>query len=149
MTTRRDFLKASGSIMLYFNLLPISATAQQATVDLPGSLASNPNLDTWLQIAADGGLTLSPGKCELGQGIQTALAQIAAEELDLPIERVWVANVDTASSPNEGYTNGSRSVEVSGPAVRAAAAEVRGILIELAADELGFRVVDDLRNFLG
>ena len=123
--------------MLYFNSLPMSATAQQATVDLPGSLASNPNLDTWLKIAADGRLTLSPGKCELGQGIQTALAQIAAEELDLPIERVCVANVDTASSPNEGYTNGSRSVEVSGPAVRAAAAEVRAILIEFAADELG------------
>jgi len=137
MTTRREFLKTSGSIVLYFNLLPMSATAQQAAADLPASLASNPNLDTWLQIAADGGLTLSPGKCELGQGIQTALAQIAAEELDLPIERVSVANVDTASSPNEAYTNGSRSVEVSGPAVRAAAAEVRGILIELAADELG------------
>ncbi len=102
MTTRRNFLKASGSIVLYFNMLPMSATAQQAAIELPGSLAANPNLDTWLQISADGILTLSPGKCELGQGIQTALAQIAAEELDLPLERVRVANVDTASSPNEG-----------------------------------------------
>ncbi len=136
MTTRRNFLKASGSVVLYFNMLPMSATAQQAAIELPGSLAANPNLDTWLKISADGILTLCPGKCELGQGIQTALAQIAAEELDLPFERVRVANVDTASSPNEGYTNGSRSVEVSGPAVRAAAAEVRAILIELAADEL-------------
>lgn len=136
MTTRRSFLKASGSIVLYFNMLPMSVTAQQAAVELPGSLAANPNLDTWLQISADGILTLCPGKCELGQGIQTALAQIAAEELDFPFERVRVTNVDTASSPNEGYTNGSRSVEVSGPAVRAAAAEVRAIIIELAAEEL-------------
>jgi len=160
MTTRRQFLKASGSIVLYFNMLPMSATAQQAELGLPGSLAANPNLDTWLQISADGMLTLSPGKCELGQGIQTALAQIAAEELDLPFERVRVANVDTASSPNEGYTNGSRSIEVSGPAVRSAAAEVRAILIELAAGELsvdsrkigirnGIFTVDGNRSTLG
>ena len=160
MTTRRNFLKASGSIVLYFNMLPMSATAQQAAIELPGSLTANPNLDTWLQISADGILTLSPGKCELGQGIQTALAQIAAEELDLPFEQVRVANVDTASSPNEGYTNGSKSIEGSGPAVRAAAAEVRAILVELAADKLavdgekvgisnGFFTVDERPSSLG
>jgi len=137
MTTRRSFLKGAGSVVLYFNIVPITANAQQAAAfDLPSSLAANPDLDTWLRIAANGSVTLSPGKCELGQGIQTALAQIAAEELDVPFERVQVANVDTASSPNEAYTNGSRSVEVSGAAVRAAAAEARAILIELAADEL-------------
>jgi CO/xanthine dehydrogenase Mo-binding subunit len=118
-------------------MAPLSALAQQAAaIDLPSSLASNPDLDTWLRIAADGSVTLSPGKCELGQGIQTALAQIAAEELDVSFDRVRVATVDTALSPNEAYTNGSRSVEVSGAAVRAAAAEVRAILVGLAADEL-------------
>ncbi len=122
---------------MYFNMAPLSALAQQAAaIDLPSSLASNPDLDTWLRIAADGSVTLSPGKCELGQGIQTALAQIAAEELDVSFDRVRVATVDTALSPNEAYTNGSRSVEVSGAAVRAAAAEVRAILVGLAADEL-------------
>ena len=137
MTTRRSFLQGTGSLVLYFNIVPLDALAQQAiTAELPGSLAANPTLDTWLQISADGLVTLSPGKCELGQGIQTALAQIAAEELDVSFDRVHVANVDTASSPDEAYTNGSRSVEVSGAAVRAAAAEVRGILIALAADEL-------------
>jgi len=137
MTTRRSFLQGAGSIVLYFNTVPLSALAQQSTgIDLPGSLAANPGLDTWLRIDADGSVTLSPGKCELGQGIQTALAQIAAEELDVSFERVSVAVVDTAVSPNEAYTNGSRSVEVSGAAVRAAAAEVRAILVDLAADEL-------------
>ncbi len=137
MTTRRSFLQGAGSIVLYFNIAPTGAVAAQvAAVDLPGSLAANPDLDSWLSIAADGWVTLSPGKCELGQGIQTALAQIAAEELDVSFARVRVANVDTASSPNEAYTNGSRSIEVSGAAVRAAAAEVRAILIGLAADEL-------------
>jgi len=137
MTTRRNFLKGTGSVVLYFNMAPLSALAQQAAaINLPSSLASNPGLDTWLRIAADGSVTLSPGKCELGQGIQTALAQIAAEELDVSFDRVRVATVDTALSPNEAYTNGSRSVEVSGAAVRAAAAEVRAILVGLAADEL-------------
>ena len=137
MTTRRSFLQGVGSIVLYFNIAPTNAAAAQAAAaDLPSSLAANPDLDTWLSISADGWVTLSPGKCELGQGIQTALAQIAAEELDVSFARVRVANVDTASSPNEAYTNGSRSIEVSGAAVRAAAAEVRAILIGLAADEL-------------
>ena len=138
MTTRRSFLQGTGAVVLYFNMAPTSVLAQQAAAggDLPGSLAANPSLDTWLRIDADGFVTLSPGKCELGQGIQTALAQIAAEELDVAFDRVRVAAVDTASSPNEAYTNGSRSVEVSGLAVRAAAAEVRDILVGLAADEL-------------
>ena len=138
MTTRRSFLQGTGAVVLYFNMVPTSVLAQQAAAggDLPGSLAANPSLDTWLRIDADGFVTLSPGKCELGQGIQTALAQIAAEELDVSFERVTVDNVDTAFSPDEAYTNGSRSVEVSGAAVRAAAAEVRAILIDLAADEL-------------
>ena len=138
MTTRRSFLKHAGSIVLYFNMVPVRAVAQAAAApELPTSLAAYPELDTWLRIAADGRVTLSPGKCELGQGIQTALGQIAAEELDVSLDRVSVMNVDTDSSPDEGYTNGSRSVEVSGPAVRAAAAEVRAMLVELAAGELG------------
>jgi len=137
MTSRRQFLQGAGSVVLYFNLAPMGAMAQQVgAAALPGSLAANPALDTWLRVAADGSVTLSPGKCELGQGIQTALAQIAAEELDVPFERVNVDNVDTDFSPDEAYTNGSRSVEVSGAAVRAAAAEVRAILVDLAADEL-------------
>jgi len=138
MTTRRNFLQGTGAIVLYFNMAPMGALAQRAAApDLPGSLAANRGLDTWLRIGADGLLTVSPGKCELGQGIQTALAQIAAEELDISFDNVRVVNVDTASSPNEAYTNGSRSVEVSGAAVRGAAAEARAILIDLAADELG------------
>ena len=137
MTSRRSFLKNAGSIVLYFNLMPVQAVAQTAAApELPSSLAANSGLDTWLRIAADGQITLSPGKCELGQGIQTALAQIAAEELGVSFDQVRVATVDTDSSPNEAYTNGSRSVEVSGTAVRAAAAEVRAILVELAAEEL-------------
>lgn len=148
MTTRREFVKGGGSLILYFSLAPMSPRAQSATPpELPPALASNPGLDSWLRLGADGVVTLSPGKCELGQGIQTALAQIAAEELDVAFERVRVAPVDTSYSPDEAYTSGSRSIEMSGAAVRMAAAEVRAILIDLAAAELGadgskFRVRD-------
>ena len=138
MTTRRTFIKGAGSIVLYFNVAPLTALSQQGTnSELPRSLAANPDLDTWLRIGADGVVSLSPGKCELGQGVQTALAQIAADELDVDIGRVEVMTVDTAHSPDEAYTSGSRSIEHSGAAVRVAAAEVRSILIELAAEQLG------------
>ena len=77
------------------------------------------------------------GKCELGQGILTALAQIAAEELDVAYERVEMVSADTARTPNEGQTAGSLSVENSGTALRFACAEARQILLELAAAKLG------------
>lgn len=138
MTTRREFIRGSGSLVLTFSIAPPGALAQSATPpELPVALAANPGLDTWLRIDADGTVTLSPGKCELGQGIQTALAQIAAEELDVALDRVRVATVDTAHSPRESYTSGSRSIERSGAAVRTAAAEARAILVGLAAVELG------------
>ena len=77
------------------------------------------------------------GKVELGQGILTALRQIAAEELDLPLERIAMISGDTGRTPNEGQTAGSQSVENSGTALRMAGAEARAILLELAAKRLG------------
>src|SRR5262245_41985713 len=74
---------------------------------------------------------------EFGQGILTALLQIAAEELDLPLSRVTITTVDTSRSPNEGFTFGSQSIENSGIAMQFAGAEVRSILIGLAAEKLG------------
>jgi len=138
MTSRRDFLKGTGCLLLYFDIASrnVFAAPDPATA-LPPALADNPSLDSWLRIAADGMVDICPGKCELGQGIQTALAQIAAEELDVGLERIRVMTVDTEHSPDEGFTAGSRSVEMSGSALRAAAAEARGILTRLAAEDLG------------
>src|SRR6185295_739382 len=73
---------------------------------------------------------------ELGQGILTALWQIAVEELDLLPSRVQILSADTALSPNEGQTAGSQSIENSGTALRLACAEVRGMLVDLAAAKL-------------
>ncbi|MFI5317911.1 MAG: molybdopterin cofactor-binding domain-containing protein, partial [Myxococcota bacterium] len=104
---------------------------------IPPSLQRNPDLDTWLRIGADGTVTVYTGKVELGQGIVTALARIAAEELDVSLARVRVRTADTADGPNELYTVGSNSLEESGTALRLAAAEARQHLLSLAAAELG------------
>jgi CO/xanthine dehydrogenase Mo-binding subunit len=101
------------------------------------SLAANPILQTWLDFSVDGIVTIRPGKVEYGQGIWTALAQIAAEELDVPFARVRVAPVSTTSSPDEGMTAGSRSIEDSGGALRQACAQARAVLLAMAAAKLG------------
>jgi CO/xanthine dehydrogenase Mo-binding subunit len=104
---------------------------------LPPSLAANPTLSSWLQFSSEGHVVVSPGKVEIGQGIVTALAQIAADELDIDIGRVRMVRVTTAGSPNEGVTSGSLSVQQSGRAVRQVCAEVRRIFLAAAADRLG------------
>jgi CO/xanthine dehydrogenase Mo-binding subunit len=134
--SRRDFTAGLGGIVVAFTLAPKLGSAQQA-VALPGSLNGNRMLDAWIRIAADGSATVCTGKVELGQGIVTALAQIAAEELDLPLARVHVISGDTEKTPNEGFTSGSQSIENGGAALRLAGAEVRTILLNLAAKHLG------------
>jgi CO/xanthine dehydrogenase Mo-binding subunit len=104
---------------------------------LPVSLAANPKLSSWVKFGADGQVTLSPGKVEIGQGIVTALAQIAADELDIDLARVRMVRATTAGSPNEGVTSGSLSIQQSGRAIRAACAEIRQIFLAAASDKLG------------
>ncbi|MGA7074255.1 molybdopterin cofactor-binding domain-containing protein, partial [Bradyrhizobium sp.] len=104
---------------------------------LPPSLAANPKLSSWINFAAEGKVVVSPGKVEIGQGIVTALAQIAADELDVDIARVQMVRTSTSGSPNEGVTSGSLSVQHSGRAIRFACAEIRQIFLDAAADRLG------------
>ena len=104
---------------------------------LPFSLAANPRLSSWIKFSSDGQVTVSPGKVEIGQGIVTALAQIAADELDVELSRVKMVRATTAASPNEGVTSGSLSIQHSGRALRAACAEIRQIFLSAAADRLG------------
>ena len=104
---------------------------------LPVSLAANPVLSSWIRFSSEGQVMVSPGKVEIGQGIVTALAQIAADELDVEIGRVQMIRASTASSPNEGVTSGSLSVQQSGRAIRQACAEIRKIFLTAASDQLG------------
>src|SRR6202165_3666286 len=104
---------------------------------LPVSLAANPILSSWIRLSPDGHVMVSPGKVEIGQGIVTALAQIAADELDVELGRVQMVRASTAGSPNEGVTSGSLSVQQSGRAIRHACAEIRQIFLNAASDRLG------------
>jgi nicotinate dehydrogenase subunit B len=106
-------------------------------VKLPVSLAANPKLSSWVTFAADGDVMVSPGKVEIGQGIVTALAQIAADELDVDIARVRMIRASTSASPNEGVTSGSLSIQHSGRAIRQACAEIRQLFLAAASDRLG------------
>ena len=136
--SRRGFTAGVGAIVLSFSLDPKGVFAQQPDkAKLPGSLDNNRMLDAWIRIDADGTATVFTGKVEFGQGIVTALAQMAAEELDLPLARVHMISGDTARTPNEGVTSGSQSIEYGGTALRLAGAEVRAILIDAAATRLG------------
>jgi nicotinate dehydrogenase subunit B len=93
-------------------------------------------LDDWIAIETDGMITAFSGKVELGTGVRTALAQIVAEELDVPLARVRMVMGDTALTPDEGYTAGSMTISSSGTALRLAAAEARRALLEMAAEQL-------------
>ncbi len=104
---------------------------------LPGNLHTNRRLSQWLRIASEGTVTVTSGKVEIGQGILTALAQIAAEELDVNLGRVRLVPAATPTSPNEGVTSGSLSIQDSGTALRHACAETRAIYLAEAAAELG------------
>jgi nicotinate dehydrogenase subunit B len=107
--------------------------------ELPKSLAANPRLTTWISLDEPGRVAVSVGKVEVGQGIVTALAQIAAEELDVGLDRIVMRPASTAYGPDEGVTSGSLSVSDSGAALRQAAAEVRALLLHAAAAKLGGR----------
>jgi CO/xanthine dehydrogenase Mo-binding subunit len=137
--SRRQFLEAGGAIVVSFALDPRAAFAQEApkvAPNLPGSLAKYPSLDSWIRIAADGSVTVFSGKVELGQGLLTALQQIAAEQLSVPMDRITMVSGDTERTPNEDYTNGSKSLRDSGIAILNAAAQVRELLVAEAAKKL-------------
>ena len=151
MATRRAFLAHSGAIVIGFTLL--GGKAGRVLAETSGNVASHADeadqairlgqtrtdatqLDSWLSIDRNGDVTIFSGKVELGTGVRTALGQIAAEELELPFERVALIQGDTARTPDEGYTAGSQTIQAGGVNVRKAAATARQVLINLAATRL-------------
>ncbi len=104
---------------------------------LPGSLAKDARIASWVGIEADGTVSIRTGKVEIGQGIRTAVAMIAAEELDVGMERIRVVSGITGDVVDEGVTSGSGSMEQTGRALRQVTAEARAALIAKAAAHLG------------
>jgi len=131
--TRRRLL-GQGALVVAFSL---SRRAMSQVMEkrptLPGDLDKFPLLDSWIRIDAAGHITVFTGKAELGQGLRTALIQVAADELAVPPASIELVTADTARTPDEGVTAGSHSMQDSGTAILNAAANVRVLLTEAAA----------------
>jgi nicotinate dehydrogenase subunit B len=141
---RRDFLKTSGALVVSFGAASLVERAGLAQGPF-GTRASHidpSQLDSWIAIAADGRVTVYTGKCELGQGILTAQAQLAAEELSVPLDRVNVIMCDTDVCPDQGTTSGSQSTPTNfnERSLALAAATAREALLKLASARLGVPV---------
>lgn len=104
---------------------------------LPKSLQSNPRLGQWLRIRPDGEVHVCVGKVEIGQGIATALLQMAAEALEVDPARIRMVPPSTAYSPDEGVTSGSLSIQDCGRSIRHVCAEVRELFRQEAAARFG------------
>jgi len=104
---------------------------------LPGPLSDNPSLDRWVSFSAPGQVTILTGRVEFGQGVLTAMAQVAADELDVALDCISVRSGDTVLAPNEGYTAGSLSMQAGGVALAQACAEARALLLAQAAKVAG------------
>ncbi len=100
------------------------------------------SVDAFIEVSVDGTVTVYSGKVELGTGVQTALAQIVSGELGVSVEMVRVVMGDTALTPDQGVTAGSKTLQVAGPVLRRAAAEVRRALLQRAAERLEVSLAD-------
>lgn len=115
--------------------------------ELPASLKANPRLSNWLAFDPGGSVEVRTGKVELGQGITTALARIAAQELGVGIARIAMRPASTDGAPNEGFTSGSLSVHDSGSALRQVCAETRCLFLQAAARRMEVSAADlDVRD---
>ena len=128
---RRDFIKYSGSgIFLLFSINHPSLLAQRRDLGYPD------DFNAYLRIGDDGRVTCFTGKIEMGQGVITSLAQELAEELAVALESVDMVMGDTDLCPYDRGTWGSMTTRFFGPALRAAGAEARAVLLELASEYL-------------
>jgi CO/xanthine dehydrogenase Mo-binding subunit len=132
---RRDFVKAGGALVVTFSLTrPGAVAAGEAT---PAKTVASDQVDGFLAIDAKGRVTVYSGKVDLGTGVRTAMTQIAAEELSVPLNRVEVIEGDTLLTPDQGPTYGSQSIQIGGMQIRQAAATARQLLLAEGATRLG------------
>jgi CO/xanthine dehydrogenase Mo-binding subunit len=139
--SRRDLLKGGGALVVSFSLAGHAgdALAQGAAAGKPLALTE---VDSFLAIDAKGLCTVYSGKVDLGTGVRTALTQIVADELDLPLQSVKIVEGDTALTPDQGTTWGSLSIQIGGVQLRNAAATARAALLDEAAKRLSAKKED-------
>src|SRR6266568_4185965 len=131
--SRRDVLKGGGALVVSFSL----AGALGETLAQGAQPLALTEVDSFLAIDAGGVVTLYSGKVDLGTGVATALPQMVADELDVPLDRVKLVQGDTALTPDQGTTWGSLSIQIGGMQLRNAAATAKAALLEEAAKRLG------------
>ncbi|GAA3966207.1 xanthine dehydrogenase family protein molybdopterin-binding subunit [Allohahella marinimesophila] len=143
--SRRHFLKGTGAMAIGFSLLPalmprlVAADTESANGVRPAK-ASSSDVDAWLLITGRGELVIYSGKVELGTGVETALRQIVAEELLMPMAATRFIQGDTQLTPDQGYTAGSNTINQGSVPMRRAAATARRLLFERAAEQLQVQV---------
>jgi CO/xanthine dehydrogenase Mo-binding subunit len=144
--SRRDFLKGSGALIVSFSAASAvgGRAGAQGPFDTRIQQIDPRRLDSWIAVGADGRVTACTGKCELGQGMQTAQMQLVAEELSVPFDRVSLVQCDTAMTPDQGTTSGSQSTpgNFNAQNLALAAATARETLIAMAAQRLGVAPAD-------
>ncbi|HVN79754.1 MAG TPA: molybdopterin cofactor-binding domain-containing protein [Terriglobia bacterium] len=130
--TRRDFLRTVGSgiVILYWVRGTSQLEAQARGRNYPE------DFNAYLKIGRDGRVSCFSGKIEMGQGVVTSLAQMLADEIDVSLDSIDMVMGDTLKCPWDMGTFGSMSTRFFGPALRAAGAEARSVLLELAAERL-------------
>lgn len=141
--SRRRLLQGAGALVVTA-AAPIGHNRGKAKAAAMGAIGSRvkpklvpTELDSFIAITADGNVTAFFGKMDMGQGVDVAISQIVAEELDVNYERVTTQLGDTSTSVNQGGASGSTAVQRGGKAMRAIAAEARRVLVEAAAERLG------------
>jgi CO/xanthine dehydrogenase Mo-binding subunit len=137
--SRRDLLKAGGALVVSF-MVPGAAIGQTSGAGSGKPSLTPDELDSWIAVLPDGRVTAFFGKMDMGQGVDVAIGQIVAEELDVAFERVTVVMGDTAFTCNQGGASGSTGVQRGGVTLRHAAAEARRLLLERAAERLAVPV---------
>jgi len=128
---RREFLKTSGALVVSFTVPAADVLAQSGKPPLVPS-----ELDSWIAVLPNGNVQAFFGKMDMGQGLDVAVAQIVAEELDVGFDKVAVFMGDTGSSCNQGGASGSTGVSNGARLLRRAAAEARRVLVERGAEKL-------------
>ena len=139
--SRRDILKSGGALVVSFSFggAAREALAEDAVAPKPVALTA---VDSFVAIDSAGAVTIYSGKVDLGTGVRTALTQIAAEELDVPLSKVTIVQGDTALTPDQGPTFGSLAIQIGGVQIRNACALAKTTLIDLAAKQLGANVAE-------
>src|SRR5438094_2468775 len=135
--SRRDLLKAGGALVVSFAIPGAARGAFGQAGAGAKPLLLPDELDSWIAVTPHGSVTAFFGKMDMGQGVDVAIAQIVADELDVAFDRVGVVMGDTLWTVNQGGASGSTGVQKGGIALRNAAAEARRVLLELASARLG------------